>query len=636
MILDISSSPYCTMGGVALVQLVQELSVAASARAPEMAGNASSTSSFLQNLVSIAAVLFGLICAFGMLFIRRKGKAALERASEANEVNEIFLNAAPFVMCVWNDSCKLVSANKQSVEIFGLSDKEQYIESFFDLSPEYQPCGRKSQEKALGYIREAFSKGSPVKFEWMHQTVNGEPLPAEVTLVRFTRRGKNLVVGYTVDLRPVRRETERIVAEIRRREIAEEESQAKTRFLARMSHEIRTPMNAVLGIAGIQLQKEGLQPDTEEAFSRIHTAASLLLNIINDILDLSKVEAGMMEIVPATYEMTSLVVDTVQFNLMYIGSKQIDFKLSVDPRLPSYLIGDELRIKQVLNNLLSNAFKYTPEGTVTLSFGLEASSQPGNVILVIAVSDTGQGMNKEQIDHLFAGEFHRFNLVENRAIEGSGLGMPITHSLISMMQGDIQVKSEPGKGTLFTVRLPQKTYGSDVVGEDAVANLQSLETFRKPPKKFSRLRNELMPYGRVLAVDDVEVNLYVVEGILAAYEITVETAESGPEAIEKVKNGEVYDIIFMDHMMPGMDGVETTRIIRSMGYDHPIVALTANALKDSEEMFMNNGFSGFISKPIDISQMDAYITRFIRDKQPPEVIDAIRAKMRNEFLESIR
>ena len=584
------------------------------------------------NPVFIAAVLFGLTGAAGIVHTMR-AKAALERTRESREVNEIFLNAAPFVMSVWDESFKPVSASSQAAGIFELSDSEQYIEKFFDLSPEYQPCGKKSREKILDYVREAFKADRPVKFEWMHQTLNRKPLPAEMTLVRFLRGGKYLVAGYTVDLRPVKQELD---VEMRRREAAEEESRAKTRFLARMSHEIRTPMNAVLGIAGIQLQKEGHVPETEEAFTRIHSAANLLLNIINDILDLSKVEAGKMEIIPATYEMTSLVVDTVQFNLMYTGSKQIEFKLNVDPQLPAYLIGDELRIKQVLNNLLSNAFKYTHEGTVVLSFGLEAAPKPGEVLLVISVSDTGQGMSQDQIDHLFVDEFHRFNLLENRAIEGSGLGMPITHSLINMMKGEIDVKSQPGKGSTFTVSLPQKVYGSDIVGEDAVINLQSLEAFRKPPKRFARLNHELMPYGRVLAVDDVEVNLYVVEGILTAYDITVETVESGAQAIEKIKDGEVYDIIFMDHMMPGMDGVEATRIIRSMGYDHPIVALTANALKDSEEMFMNNGFSGFISKPIDINQMDAYITRFIRDKQPPEVVEAIRAKMRNEFLESIR
>jgi len=633
MILDITCTLYYTACGAVPVQPLQELGLAAPAQG---AANTGGNTPPLWALTLLIAVLAGAASAFGTFFVMRRNNTALEKEREANELNETLLNSSPFVISIWDDSFNIVSVSSQTVKIFGLSGKQQYIERFFDLSPERQPCGRESREKALDYIREAFREDRPVQYEWMHKTLKGEPLPTEITLVRFVRQGKQMIAAYTVDLRSIKRETEKVLAEVRRREIAEEESQAKTRFLARMSHEIRTPMNAVLGIAGIQLQKEGHQPETEEAFTRIHSAANLLLNIINDILDLSKVEAGKMEIVPAIYEMTSLVVDTVQFNLMYIGSKQIDFKLLVDQRLPAYLIGDELRIKQILNNLLSNAFKYTPEGTVTLSFSLEESPKHNDVFLVIAVSDSGQGMTKEQVNHLFAGEFHRFNLEENRSIEGSGLGMPITHSLIDMMHGTINVQSEPGKGSTFTVRLPQKIYGTDTVGEEAVANLQSLETFRKPPKKFSRLMNELMPYGRVLAVDDVEVNLYVVEGILAAYEIVVETVESGAAAIEKIKNGEVYDIIFMDHMMPGMDGVEATRIIRSMGYDHPIVALTANALKDAEEMFMNNGFSGFISKPIDINQMDAYITRFIRDKQPPEVIEAIRQKMRNDFLESIR
>jgi len=198
--------------------------------------------------------------------------------------------------------------------------------------------------------------------------------------------------------------------------------------------------------------------------------------------------------------------------------------------------------------------------------------------------------------------------------------MSIVYSLINMMQGTIKVKSELGKGSAFTVRLPQKSYGIDVLGEEMVSDLQNLEadrtSLKESVKKMSKFDHEIMPYGRVLVVDDVDINLYVVEGILASYEIAVETATSGSEAIEKIKNGEVYDIVFMDHMMPGMDGMEATKIIRGMGYDRPIVALTANALKDTEKMFMENGFSGFVSKPIDVDKLDKYLLSFIRDRRP--------------------
>jgi len=225
-------------------------------------------------------------------------------------------------------------------------------------------------------------------------------------------------------------------------------------------------------------------------------------------------------------------------------------------------------------------------------------------------------MTQEQIYGL-SDEFKRFNLQTNRSVEGSGLGMPITYSLVDLMGGSVGVESSPGSGSTFTVRLPQKPHGTDILGEDAASRLQNMEISQMSHRRVPKLRHELMPYGKVLVVDDVEANLYVVEGILQAYDIKVETAENGFQAVEKIKNGEIYDIIFMDHMMPDMDGIEATKIIRDMGYSYPIVALTANALKDAAKMFMNNGFSGFISKPIDIKQIDAYLIRFIHDKHFP-------------------
>ena len=569
-------------------------------------------------------------------------KAAIEKEREAHEMNEIILNSAPFVMNIWDDSFKLVATSQQAVEMFGLSSQEQYIERFFDLSPAQQPNGAHSREKALDCVKEAFRDDRRLQFEWMHQTLNGEPVPTEITLVRFKRQGNYLLASYTMDLRPVKQENERMLAEMRRREMAEEENLAKTRFLARMSHEIRTPMNAVLGIAEIQLQKEGHPPETEEAFLRIQSSSSLLLTIINDILDLSKVEAGKMEIRPETYELASMIVDTVQLNIMRVGSKSIEFKLNVDEQLPSHLIGDELRIKQILNNILSNAFKYTQEGSVTLSVGMEDTRQTtGSIVLVLRVQDTGQGMTGDQLGNLFAIEFTRFNLSSNRFIEGSGLGMTIAHQLTCMMEGDIKAESEEGRGSVFTVRIPQKPASNNTLGKETAKNLQNFEVSQKSLKKMSKLAAIPMPYGRVLVVDDVESNLYVIKGFLRPYKITVETVTNGYTATEKIRNGEVYDIIFMDHMMPGMDGIEATKIIRGMGYEHPIVALTANALKNVSEMFLNNGFSGFIPKPIDLDHFNSCLLRFIRDKQPPEVIEAaarqhVGAEGTDDLLDNLR
>jgi len=242
------------------------------------------------------------------------------------------------------------------------------------------------------------------------------------------------------------------------------------------------------------------------------------------------------------------------------------------------------------------------------------------------VEDTGQGMTHEQIEKLFNVEFTRFNTAYNRSIEGSGLGMSITHSLITMMEGSIKVESKPEKGSIFHVRIPQVQKNDQVLGREVVENLQNLESTQMYLKRMTLQNWKPMPYGRILVVDDVESNLYVVKGLLLPYKLTVETVESGAEAVSLIREGQIYDIIFMDHMMPDMDGVEATKIIRDIGYEHPIVALTANATTGATKMFMDNGFSGFISKPIDPNKLNVYLMQFIHDKQPKEVLETARIR----------
>ena len=399
---------------------------------------------------------------------------------------------------------------------------------------------------------------------------------------------------------------------------------AKSAFLAMMSHEIRTPMNAILGIAEIQLQNETLLEETEEAFGKIYDSASLLLKIINDILDLSKIEAGKMEIVTVKYDIPSLVNDTVQLNCLRYESKPIELKLQVDENTPMELHGDEFRIKEILNKLLSNAFKYTDKGEIELS----VSAEPGEeetVTLILRVRDTGHGMTTEQIAKLFD-DYTRFNLEANRRTVGTGLGMGITKRLIDMMGGEMFVESEPGNGSAFTVRLPQKRATSEICGPELAERLRNLSFQSTTRMKKAQFIHEYMPYGRVLVVDDVESNLYVAKGLMAPYGLRVDTAASGFEAIYKINRGNMYDIVFMDHMMPEMDGVETTKNIRGMEYTGQIVALTANALSGYAEMFLANGFDGYISKPIDSRELNVILNSLIRDKQPPEVIEAARRK----------
>jgi len=408
-----------------------------------------------------------------------------------------------------------------------------------------------------------------------------------------------------------------MLAGIRKTEIAEESNKAKSDFLARVSHEIRTPMNAILGITEIQLQDEKHRPITKEAFERIYNSGDLLLGIINDILDLSKIEAGKLTLSPAQYDIASLIHDIVQINMMRYETKSLEFVLDVNENLPLLLIGDELRIKQILSNLLSNAFKYTEQGTIKLTVYAEENT------LVFIVSDTGQGMTPEQLQKLGT-EYTRFNTEANRETEGTGLGMNITRNLLQLMNGSMSVESTPGKGSTFTVRLPQEYADSGIIGREMADNLMRLNIDNSVKMRAFQINREYMPYGRILVVDDVETNLYVARGLLAPYGLSVETAMSGFEAIDKIKAGHTYDIIFMDHMMPRMDGIEAAKIIRGLGYSHPIVALTANALAGQAAIFMENGFDDFISKPIDTRQLNIVLNKLVRDKYPAEVVEAAR------------
>ena len=408
--------------------------------------------------------------------------------------------------------------------------------------------------------------------------------------------------------------------ELKNLHIVEEKNKAKSEFLARMSHEIRTPISAVLGIAEIGMQTPGIPRNAEDSFAKIYNSGKLLLGIINDILDFSKIEGGKMVILPAKYNTASLINNAANLHYAYSGNKNIKFNLHVDDNLPAHLVGDMLRIEQVVINVLSNAFKYTNSGSVNLSLQCRPLDAE-RITLVLSIRDTGLGMTKEQLAVLFD-DYTRFHEQEKSDVSGTGLGMPITAKLVQMMDGAIDVESEAGTGTTVTISIPQEIASADILGKEAAAILQQFEAYLDRTDKKRAFEPDPMPYGNILVVDDIEPNLYVAQGLLAFYSLNVETCKSGQEAIDKITQGKVYDIVFMDHMMPGISGPKTMKILRDMGYTHPIVALTANALAGQEEEYIESGFDCFLSKPIMTEKLNAILIKYIKDKQPPEVIEA--------------
>jgi signal transduction histidine kinase/ActR/RegA family two-component response regulator/HPt (histidine-containing phosphotransfer) domain-containing protein len=410
---------------------------------------------------------------------------------------------------------------------------------------------------------------------------------------------------------------ERTVELEKQTEIAIQANRAKSQFLATMSHEIRTPLNAVIGLSEIELRKN-LPESSRDNIVQIYQSGSSLLGIINDILDISKIEAKSFELIPVEYETASLLSDTVMLNRVRIASKPIVFALEISGDFPLKLVGDELRIKEILNNLLSNAIKYTKEGSVTLSVAWENFPGLENEALVrFGVRDTGIGIRKEDILKLFSG-YTQLDTRANRKIEGTGLGLEITKKLVEMMGGSIAVESEYGSGSVFTAEIIQGIAEYRPIGEETAEKLRGFNY--TADMKGDNIDRAWMPYGKVLVVDDLPVNLQIARGLLEPYGLLVDSAESGQEAVELVKaENPRYDLILMDHMMPGMDGIEAVRIIREESDSEyvrnvPIVALTANALVGTSEMFMSRGFNGFISKPVDVFQLDEALNKWVRDK----------------------
>ena len=392
------------------------------------------------------------------------------------------------------------------------------------------------------------------------------------------------------------------------KEDAERANEAKSYFLARMSHEIRTPINAVLGMNEMIL-REAESDSVREYATNIHSAGKVLLSIINDILDLSKIESGKMELIVAEYNVGNMLLDIENMISLRAEEKQLNFKIVTDPNMPKILYGDETRIKQCIVNLLTNSVKYTHEGSVTMQVDF-VDNNDDTINLWISVSDTGIGIKEADLYLLFD-PFTRLDMRKNKTIEGTGLGLSITKRLLEMMGGNLTVESVYGKGSTFSFVVPQK-----VIGKELLGNYKTATGDAEIPDALER-KMFVAPNAQILAVDDTRVNITVVKGLLKRLKVQFDSALSGQECLNKVKEKH-YDIILLDHMMPEMDGIETLHNMQQMDeykQNKPVViALTANAIVGAKEEYLKEGFEDYLSKPIDSVQLEQMILQYLPDE----------------------
>ena len=390
------------------------------------------------------------------------------------------------------------------------------------------------------------------------------------------------------------------------KKIAEEATQAKSAFLANMSHEIRTPINAVLGMNEMILRESG--DDNITSYSeKIRSAGNTLLGLVNNILDFSKIEAGRMEIDPVDYDLSSVINDLVNVIQIRADEKGLKMALDIDPKTPKRLYGDEIRIKQVITNMLTNAVKYTEKGTVTFRIGYEKTEEDDRIDLKVAVEDTGIGIKPEDISRLYE-LFDRIEEKRNRNIEGTGLGMNITQRLLEMMGSEMNVESTYGEGSKFSFVLRQKVTKWEELGDYEKAYERLAGERRDYHEKF------IAPEAEVLAIDDNPMNLMVFKNLLKKTKVKIDTANDGYEGL-KYAQDKKYDLIFFDHMMPGKDGIETLHEMKEQNdnpnLDTPCICLTANAISGAREYYLDAGFDEYLTKPVDSSRLEEMMCRFL-------------------------
>jgi len=524
-----------------------------------------------------------------ILYIRdlRAEIDAQAAVKEITERNKIMIDVTPICFVFFDDAFSVVDCNPVALQLFGMPTIQAFADDFFALSPEYQSDGKLSADSYKENMQNAFNSGSLV-FEWEHLTAAGDLLPVEVTFIRVEYKSSYRLAGYFRDLREQRavmEEMQRAEMKLREaKELAEDSARIKSEFLANMSHEIRTPMNGIIGITNLALKNETTDRQREYLL-KIEQSAKSLLRIIGDILDFSKIEAGRLEIEKAEFSLRSFIDDIHNIQAFFAQAKGIDLIINMSDEVDFNVIGDSLRLQQVMLNILSNAIKFTHEGHIAIS--VDVAERIGDKVkLLFSIKDTGIGMTSEQASRVFDA-FNQADSSTTRKYGGTGLGLAISKQLVELLGGEIWLESTPGEGTAFYFTIVFETVKErnlSAAGSSASAD------FVVPPELHG---------ARILLAEDNEINQIIAVELLSEAGFQVEIANNGKEAVAMVTIND-YDIILMDLQMPEMDGFTATSILRSSDAFRgtPIVAMTANAMQGDREKSIEAGMVDHVTKPL--------------------------------------